>query len=65
MAWKYLKTGKKRWCDILKRIKKFDPNRTSVHLKDKYRTLERNRELKLYEKEANKLIKEIQESDYE
>jgi len=58
--------GKGNWTRILEKFKvKFGANRTSVHLKDKYRTLERNRELKLYEKEANKLIKEIQESDYE
>lgn len=58
--------GKGSWAKILERFKKkFGSNRTSVHLKDKYRTLEKNTsDLRLYEKEAANLIKEInQESD--
>ncbi|CAF0733088.1 unnamed protein product [Brachionus calyciflorus] len=48
--------GKGNWAKILKRFSDKLKNRSSVHLKDKYRNLERANELKRFEKYAKTFI---------
>lgn len=48
--------GKGSWSNILSRFKSKFMNRTSVHLKDKYRNIERSLELKTLQKQAHVII---------
>lgn len=54
--------GKGNWAKILRRLNDKFKNRTSVHLKDKYRNLERAGELKRLEKQARTYIEKNKES---
>lgn len=51
---------KGNWSKILKRFASKFNDRTSVHLKDKYRNIERTDELRRYEKQAKIIIERNQ-----